>query len=227
MATEWDLKKLLKIVAVGDIFHRLDVIFDNQPQWQSTEGSVVNHWQAVRLKTNSESCSCVVFMCSATHIMLGTGEKKLLNRHNRAQRVAAAKQLLVPAVTSDSASLNVKVTCIFLFVTLQSMLSVILCVKAKFHYTIWFEAGRRQVRSQIPLRYLVWSWFKAGCIQVRSWLNLSVTSFEPASIMEFGFNWHHMYIYCCQSTSHSQMNEMLSKFYHPLFTKYVRSCRSC
>ena len=48
MVTEWDLKKLLKIVAVGDIFHRLDVIFDNQPQWQSTEGSVVNHWQAVK-----------------------------------------------------------------------------------------------------------------------------------------------------------------------------------
>jgi len=42
------------------------------------------------------------------------------------------------------------------------------CVlKAKFHCTSWFEAGRRQVRSQIPLRYLVRSW--------------SATSFEPAS----------------------------------------------
>ena len=28
-------------------------------------------------------------------------------------------------------------------------------VKAKFHYASWFEAGRRQFRSQIPLRYLV------------------------------------------------------------------------
>ena len=28
-------------------------------------------------------------------------------------------------------------------------------IKAKFHYASWFEAGRRQVRSQIPLRYLV------------------------------------------------------------------------
>jgi len=41
--------------------------------------------------------------------MLATGEKKLLSRHNRSQRVAAAKQLLVPSATSDSASLNVKV----------------------------------------------------------------------------------------------------------------------
>jgi len=36
-------------------------------------------------------------------------------------------------------------------------------IKAKFHYASWFEAGRRQVRS--------WS----------------ATSFEPASITEFGF----------------------------------------
>jgi len=28
-------------------------------------------------------------------------------------------------------------------------------IKAKFHYASWFEAGRRQVRSQVPLRYLV------------------------------------------------------------------------
>jgi len=28
-------------------------------------------------------------------------------------------------------------------------------VRAKFHYTSWFEAGRRQVRSQISLHYLV------------------------------------------------------------------------
>jgi len=36
-------------------------------------------------------------------------------------------------------------------------------IKAKFHYASWFETGRRQVRS------------------------LSATSFEPASVMEFGF----------------------------------------
>jgi len=50
-----------------------------------------------------------VFTYRATHIMLATGEKRILHRHNRAQRVAAAKQLLVPSATSDSASLNVKV----------------------------------------------------------------------------------------------------------------------
>jgi len=46
-------------------------------------------------------------------------------------------------------------------------------LKAKFHYASWFEAGRRQVRSQIPLRYLV------------------RPSFDPApnltSVTEFGF----------------------------------------
>jgi len=31
-------------------------------------------------------------------------------------------------------------------------------VKAKFHYASWFKAGHRQVRSQIPLRYLVRRW---------------------------------------------------------------------
>jgi len=41
-------------------------------------------------------------------------------------------------------------------------------VKAKLHYASWFKAGRRQVRSQIPLRYLV------------------RTSSEPDSVMEFG-----------------------------------------
>jgi len=45
-------------------------------------------------------------------------------------------------------------------------------VKAKFHYANWFEAGRRQVRS--------WSANLAS--------NLSAISFEPASVMEFGFN---------------------------------------
>jgi len=41
-------------------------------------------------------------------------------------------------------------------------------LKAKFHYATWFEAGRRQVRS---------------------WSRWSPTSFEPASVMEFGFCW--------------------------------------
>jgi len=47
-------------------------------------------------------------------------------------------------------------------------------VKAKFHYAIWFEAGRRQVRSWLATS------LKPVCDQFR-------TSFEPASIMEFGF----------------------------------------
>jgi len=51
-------------------------------------------------------------------------------------------------------------------------------IKAKFHYARWFEAARRHVRNQIPLRCLVRSWFEAGRRQVRS---LSATSFEPAS----------------------------------------------
>jgi len=41
-------------------------------------------------------------------------------------------------------------------------------LKAKLHYASWFEAGRRQVWSQIPLRYL------------------ARTSAEPDSVMEFG-----------------------------------------
>ena len=47
-------------------------------------------------------------------------------------------------------------------------------LKAKFHYAIWFEAGSRQVRS--------WSAtsFEPVCDQLR-------TSFEPDSVMEFGF----------------------------------------
>jgi len=42
-------------------------------------------------------------------------------------------------------------------------------------YASWFKVGRRQVRSQIPLRYLV-----------RSWSATVRTSFEPDSVMEFG-----------------------------------------
>jgi len=48
-------------------------------------------------------------------------------------------------------------------------------IKSKFHYASWFEAGRRQVRNHIPLRYLVPSCFEAGRRQLRSW---SATSFE-------------------------------------------------
>jgi len=45
-------------------------------------------------------------------------------------------------------------------------------LKAKFHYASWFEAGRRQVRNWSP------------------------TSFEPASVMEFGFYCYlHQYQY--------------------------------
>jgi len=40
-------------------------------------------------------------------------------------------------------------------------------VKAKFRYANWFEVGRRQVRSQIPLRYLVRSWSQTGSKLVR------------------------------------------------------------
>ena len=55
------------------------------------------------------------------------------------------------------------------------------CLKAKFHYASWFEACRRQVRSQIPLHYLVRTCFEPASNQFR-------TSSEPASVMEFGFN---------------------------------------
>jgi len=44
-------------------------------------------------------------------------------------------------------------------------------VKAKFHYAIWYEAGSKLVRNG----------FEPVCDQLR-------TSFEPASVMEFGFN---------------------------------------
>jgi len=44
-------------------------------------------------------------------------------------------------------------------------------VKAKFHYASWFEAGLKLVADS----------FEPVCDQLR-------TSFEPASVMEFGFN---------------------------------------
>jgi len=47
-------------------------------------------------------------------------------------------------------------------------------VKTKFHYASWFEAGSKLVADR----------FEAGR---RAASNLSATSFEPASVMEFGF----------------------------------------
>jgi len=52
--------------------------------------------------------------------------------------------------------------------TWHAFLITIHRAKAKFHYTSWFGASSKLVRSQIPLRYLI------------------PTSSEPASVMEFG-----------------------------------------
>jgi len=41
-------------------------------------------------------------------------------------------------------------------------------VKAKFHYASWFEAGFKQVRSQIPLHYLVGTSFEPAPNQLRT-----------------------------------------------------------
>jgi len=51
--------------------------------------------------------------------------------------------------------------------------------KAKFHYASWFEA----VADRFEAKFHYAIWFEAGHRQVRSW---SVTSFEPASVMESG-----------------------------------------
>jgi len=48
-------------------------------------------------------------------------------------------------------------------------------IKAKFHYASWFEADSKLVADR----------FEAGRRQAT---NLSVISFEPASVMEFGFS---------------------------------------
>ena len=50
---------------------------------------------------------------------------------------------------------------------------IVILLKAKFHYAIWFETGRRQVRS---------------------WLQ-SATSFEQDSVMEFGFNCYILFLH--------------------------------
>jgi len=51
-------------------------------------------------------------------------------------------------------------------------------IKAKFHYASWFEAGRRQVRSGAGRRQVQ---------SLRPASNPLRTSFEPDSVMEFGF----------------------------------------
>ena len=48
-------------------------------------------------------------------------------------------------------------------------------LKAKFRYASWFEAGSKLVADRF-----VAVWFEPVCDQLR-------TSFEPASVMEFGF----------------------------------------
>jgi len=65
-------------------------------------------------------------------------------------------------------------------------------IKAKLHYACWFEAGSKQVRSWFEASSkLVADRFEAGRWQAS---NLSATSFERASVMEFG-------IYHCTENS--------------------------
>ena len=87
-------------------------------------------------------------------------------------------------------ALSVGKTSYFNWNTLVSWLAYVnlmQLLKAKFHYATCSKlvrTGRRPVRSQIPLRYLVRSLsptsFEPVCDQLR-------TSFEPAIVMEFGF----------------------------------------
>jgi hypothetical protein len=51
-----------------------------------------------------------VWLFRATHIVLANGEKKILDRYDVVKRKAAAKQLLVPFMLSDSSVLNIKVS---------------------------------------------------------------------------------------------------------------------
>jgi len=66
-------------------------------------------------------------------------------------------------------------------------------VKAKFHYASRFEAGLKLVADM----------FEAGR---RLASNLSATSFEPASVMEFGFK-----LVCCQ---HKLVKRLMISFIH-------------
>jgi len=79
----------------------------------------------------------------------------------------------------------------------QQIVEIWTLIKAKFHYVSWFEAGSsgnlayhlacysselaRASRFTAKFHYAIW--FKAGC---RPASNLSATSFEPDSVMEFG-----------------------------------------
>jgi len=67
---------------------------------------------------------------------------------------------------------------VYISISLSVSLSICLLKAKSFMLAVrsWVEAGRRHVRNQIPLRYLV-----------RSWSQTVRTSFEPDSVMEFGF----------------------------------------
>jgi len=54
------------------------------------------------------------------------------------------------------------------YTTHQKTVVIIFRLKAKFHYASWFEAGRRQARSQIPLRYLIRTSFEPASNQLRT-----------------------------------------------------------
>ena len=64
--------------------------------------------------------------------------------------------------------------------------------EAKFHYTIWFEAGLKLVAdllarvSLLPASYIIGQMLARCRSEPAS--NLSATSFEPHSVMEFGLN---------------------------------------
>ena len=80
------------------------------------------------------------------------------------------------------------------------LLHISCVVKAKFHYTSWFGAGSKLVRSKIPLRYLVRTSFEPCPNQLR-------TSSEPASVMEFGFTCQYKYTGVAQNI---QQNAIVS-----------------
>ena len=102
--------------------------------------------------------------------LCGVDRGRHLYSAGRPSRWALAHILVIDKVLIYAARIFLDAVCT------RRYTGVYRAVRAKFHYASWFEAGRRQVRSQISLRYLV---------PIRSW---SATSFEPASVMEFGFN---------------------------------------
>jgi len=54
-------------------------------------------------------------------------------------------------------------------------------LRVKFHYASWFEACSKLVADRFEAKLYYAIWFERP-----AW-NLSATSFEPASVMEFGF----------------------------------------